>query len=288
LISIILVNYNVSKFLFNCIDSIIKSEHIPSFEIIVIDNNSMENVDIDKKLKEYNANISFYQFNENKGFAKAVNYASDKSKGDTILLLNPDTILKTDSISILHNYLDKNDDVGIVGSKVLYPNGDYQLSSKRHFPLLRLGIFKFLNLDKIFPKSKYFGQYNYTYEDFNQTIEVDAVSGCCMMFKKNLLTKIGNFDERFFLYFEDTDFCYRVKKYFKVIYNPNSTIIHSKRESFKNSNIHVNYEFFKSLYVFYSKYFKEYHNFYVVKLFVKFILKILVVLLSILNKLYKS
>ena len=113
-------------------------------------------------------------------------------------------------------------------------------------------------------------------------------TGCVMFFNRKTFINLGGFDESFFLYFEDTDFCYRVKKKYKVIYNPNSIIIHSKRESFKNSNIHVNYEFFKSLYVFYSKYFKEYNNFYVVKLFVKYILRLLVALLSTLNKLYKS
>ena len=287
MISIIIINFNVSKHLFNCLSSLASSNENDLFEIIIVDNNSTEDVDIESKLNFFNQSIKFYKLNENKGFSKAVNFGIKKSNGDYVLLLNPDTLIDETSILGMSSFLDKNLDVGIVGCKVLYPNGDYQHSSKRHFPLIRFGLWRLLKLDKIFHNSSVYGRYNYTFHSHDDSLEVDAVSGACMMFRKTLLSEIGYFDEIFFLYFEDTDFCYRAKKKCKVIYNPDFSVIHIKGESFKNSKFNVNYEFFKSFYSFYVKYFNEYHNFYISKLFIKYTLKLSVFVLSLSKKVYK-
>ena len=270
MISIIIVNYNVLSFLKECIKSIYNSDLKQNFEIIIIDNNSPEPL-----LGSFNKNdnIRVYQFTSNKGFAKAVNFGVSKSKGDCILLLNPDTLVHRNTLKVLSQYLDSNKDVGVVGCKVVYPDGKYQLSSKRHFPTLSIIIILFLKLNKIFPKSRVFGKYNYTYLDENKLAYVDAVSGSCMMFKKEIFNDIGNFDENFFLYFEDTDFCYRtIKKQYKVVYNPDCKIVHHKRESFKNSNKNSDFEFYKSFYIFYNKYNFDYKNNFLIKLLFKFIL----------------
>ena len=282
MISIIIVNYNVLCFLKECIKSIYNSDLKQNFEIIIIDNNSPEPLlgSFDK-----NDNIKIYQFTSNKGFAKAVNFGISKSNGDYILLLNPDTLVHRNTLNILSQYLDLNKDVGVVGCKVVYPNGKYQLSSKRHFPTLSIIITLFLKLDKIFPANRFFGKYNYTYLDENKLACVDAVSGSCMMFKKEIFNDIGNFDENFFLYFEDTDFCYRaIKKNYKVVYNPDCKIVHHKRESFKNSNKNSNFEFYKSFYIFYNKYNFDYKNNFLMKLLFKFILFNYVKLLKFSNK----
>ena len=282
MISIIIVNYNVLSFLKECIKSIYNSDLKQNFEIIIIDNNSPEPLlgSFDK-----NDNIKIYQFSSNKGFAKAVNFGISKSNGDYILLLNPDTLVHRNTLNILSQYLDLNKDVGVVGCKVVYPDGKYQLSSKRHFPTFSIIITLFLKLDKIFPKNRFFGKYNYTYLDENKLACVDAVSGSCMMFKKEILNDVGNFDENFFLYFEDTDFCYRaIKKDYKVVYNPNCKIVHHKRESFKNSNKNSDFEFYKSFYIFYNKYNFDYKNNFLIKLLFKFILGNYVKLLKFSNK----
>ena len=282
MISIIIVNYNVLSFLKECIKSIYNSDLKQNFEIIIIDNNSPEPLlgSFDK-----NDNIKIYHFTSNKGFAKAVNFGISKSNGDYILLLNPDTLVHRNTLNILSQYLHLNKDVGVVGCKVVYPDGKYQLSSKRHFPTLSIIVTLFLKLDKIFPKNRFFGKYNYTYLDENKLACVDAVSGSCMMFKKEILNDIGNFDENFFLYFEDTDFCYRaIKKDYKVVYNPDCKIVHHKRESFKNSNKNSDLEFYKSFYIFYNKYNFDYKNNFLIKLLFKFILGNYVKLLKFSSK----
>ena len=283
MISVIIVNFNVSKHLFNCLDSLENSNKNKLLEVIVIDNNSSEDIDITSKLIAYSLSVKFYKLNYNRGFASAVNYGIQKSSGNHILLLNPDTLIRDNTILNMSAHLNDYSDVGIVGCKVLHPNGDYQYSSRRHFPLMRFAFWRILMLDKIFYKSKIFGLYNYTFHSINQYLEVDAVSGACMMFRKELISDVGLFDERFFLYFEDTDFCYRVKRKWKIVYNPDCVVTHLKRESFKNSHKSINYEFFKSFYYFYMKYFDEYRIYYIFKLLIKNILKIVVCVLSLLS-----
>ena len=280
MISIIIINYNVKKYLIECLRSILKSNTSVEYEIIIIDNNSDESIeDIEKVFNVNNFRIFFLQ--NNLGFSKAVNYGIKKSKGSHILLLNPDTLISDNTLQVLHDYIEKNENIGICGCKVEYPDGTYQLSSKRSFPYFDIALLRIFRFDRLFPNNKYFGQYNYTYLNIDKIASVDAVSGSCMMFEKKIIDRIGLFDGRYFLYFEDTDFCFRaVKNNYKVIYNPNTKIIHYKRESFKNSEYNLNYEFFKSLYYFYIKHYKEYKNFTLFKIIVKYILRLMLFVLK--------
>ena len=269
MISIIIINYNVLDHLKSCIKSIYNSDIKSEFEIIVIDNNSPEPIDFPNDKD----NLRIIQFEKNLGFAKAVNYAISISSGSEILLLNPDTLVHKNTIQVLNDFILENIDVGIVGCKVVFSSGKYQLSSKRHFPTIGIVITKLFKLDKVFSRSKYFGKYNYTYLDANELAYVDSVSGACMMFRKETFIDIGSFDESFFLYFEDTDFCYRaLKKQYKVVYNPKCKIVHYKRESFKNSTLSVNLEFYKSMYIFYNKYIDDYKNNFFIKFLFKYVL----------------
>jgi len=280
MISIIIINYNVKKYLIECLQSILESNTSIEYEIIIIDNNSDESIEDIERIFDVN-NFRIYFLQNNLGFSKAVNYGIKKSKGSHILLLNPDTLISNNTLQVLYNFIEENKNIGICGCKVEYPDGTYQLSSKRSFPYFDIALFRILKLDRLFSKNKYFGRYNYTYEDIDGIADVDAVSGSCMMFKKKLIDTIGLFDGRYFLYFEDTDFCYRaVKNNYRVVYNPNTKIIHYKRESFKNSEYNLNYEFFKSLYYFYIKHYKEYNNFRLIKTFVKYILRLMLFILK--------
>ena len=283
MISIIIINYNVFNYLKNCLKSLDSYKPSILYEIILIDNNSyLDKIPLNS-IK--NKNIRVYNYGSNLGFSKAVNIGIKKSKGDYILLMNPDSYLVDNSIDKMIDYMKKNDKIGIIGSKVLYPSGKYQLSSKRHFPTIGIMFSKFLKFDKIFYSHNYFGKYNYSYQNIDKVMEVDSVSGSFLMFKKKLVNEIGYFDERFFLYFEDTDFCYRaIQKKYKVIYFPESTIYHHKSKSFSNSNVKKNYEFYKSLYSFYIKYYYEYKNLTIIKLSILCILRLIIVVMNFLKK----
>ena len=143
--------------------------------------------------------------------------------------------------------------------------------------------YKFFGLSSLFPKSKFFSKYNQTYIDENQIQEVDSVSGSCMMFKRKLLKNIGFFDESFFLYFEDTDFCLRaINAGYKVIYNPETQIIHYKNQSSIHAPFEVQDVFNQSLLQFYNKYQKLISY----GIFINFIVNVSVYFRKIIFRLY--
>ena len=250
MISIIIINYNSTKHLESNLLSIRKSK-LPKteVEIIVLDNNSKNkpNEDI---LKKYN--VSYYKSKVNMGYSKALNYAITKINGRYILILNPDVIVKKNSIMNLYNYYTTNK-VGVLGTKVLNLDSTFQLSSRRRFPYFKYLIPYLFKINKI-------NFYNYSDIDNNTIHEVDSISGCCMFFSKEVYDLTNGFDERFFLYFEDTDFCIKIKKIgLNVIYYPLSEIFHIKYGSRNfNNYLYVKYHFYKSFFLFSSKYFYKY------------------------------
>ena len=123
-------------------------------------------------------------------------------------------------------------DAGIVGPKLLNSDGSFQLSSRRHFPTLGILFSYIFRLNKLFPGNKFFGKYNYTHINEDLQINVDAIGGACMIFSKKIYDAVGGFDENFFMYFEDTDFCFKIKnKGYEVLYHPYAQIIHHNNYS---------------------------------------------------------
>ena len=256
-LSIIIVSYNVSAYIRQCIQSILDSSNFGKYEIIVVDNDSYD--DSCSMIKKEFSNIKLIQNSINMGFSKAVNQGISISKGEYICLLNPDTLISSDTFKILLQYINDNKNIGAIGPKILNPNGSLQLACKRSFPSLSSIIFKIFGLSKLFFKNKYFGKYNLTYLNENNIHSIDCVSGSCMLFPRDVINKIGLLDETFFMYGEDIDFCYRLKKYgYQVIYNPHTSIIHYKGESGKNAPFDLINIFYEALFKFYKKYEDEY------------------------------
>ena len=260
MISIIIVNYNVKSYLKKCIDSIFNSIANLDFEIVIVDNNSNEPI-IDLKSEK----ISVYQMDKNSGFSSAVNFGISKAKKEVLLLLNPDTIIVDDAIQALYDYVLSDQRIGVVGCKVLNSDGTYQLSSKRSFPYFFHSLFYVLDFHKLFPR---LNKYNYLHEDEDVTLDVDAVSGSCMIFRKKILDSVGNFDENFFLYFEDTDFCLRVAENgYRVVYYPKASILHYKGKSLQLSNRRIKNEFYSSLKYFFYKYKSKFSCWFLIQFF---------------------
>lgn len=252
MLSIIIISYNVKSYLRQCLKSIYNSNIDIPFEIIIVDNDSFDQSTemVENEFKE----ITLIKNKQNYGFSKAVNQGVDIAKGDFICLLNPDALVENRTLAILHKYLVNNNNTGIVGAKVVNPDGSLQLASKRSFPTFLIGFSKLLGLDKLFPKSKLFGKYNKTFSNENEITEVDAVSGSCMMFHKKIYQQMDGFDESFFLYFEDTDFCTRVKDAgYKILFIPKAIIIHYKGESHKFAPFDTIRIFHKSMTFFFKK-----------------------------------
>ncbi len=251
-LSIIIVNYNVKEFLQNLLHSLAKATTGIKSEIIIVDNASDDgSVEM---LREKFPGITLIANNDNKGFSKANNQGLVIAKGKYLLLLNPDTIVQEDTFHTLIKFFEETPDAGMVGCKILNPDGTLQLACRRSFPGPWTSFCKVTGLSTLFPNSKIFARYNLTYLDENQTYEVDAISGSFMMLKRECYEKIGGLDEQFFMYGEDLDLCYRTQKGgYKVYYVHLTQIIHYKGESTRRSSLDETKIFYSAMKLFVKK-----------------------------------
>ena len=244
-VSIIIVNYNTISLTLDCIKSIYEKTQGISYEIIVIDNNSNDDIDI---IKEKYPKICIYKSKENLGFGRANNLGYKKSKGKYIFLLNPDTILINNAIFELYSFLNDHSEVAIAGGLLFDENMNNNISFKLYFPSL----FDELNnltahimsycMDKQFYnnlRNKHFGYVSY-------------VIGADMMIRREDIEKYGLFDPSFFMYFEETDLSRRYKKYGrKSAIIDSSKIIHLEGKSF-DYNENRDIRFFDGRRVYYN------------------------------------
>lgn len=192
---------------------------------------------------------------DNKGFAGANNQAIKIAKGTVILLLNPDTLIKENVICKTYECLVEEENLGVAGCTVLNPDGTLQLACRRMAPRPKDAFFKLFGLSKLFKNSKNLTRYNLTHVPEDEFLDVDSVSGCFLMIKREVIDKIGLLDETFFMYGEEMDWCMRTKKEgYTVRYCPVGSIIHYKGESSKQLGARATYEFYRAMIIFYNKY----------------------------------
>lgn len=256
-LSIIIVSYNTKKLLADCINSIISNLCDIEYEIIVVDNASSD--ESASFLKMEYSHVKLIANSYNAGFAKANNQGLELSTGEYVLLLNSDTLVLGNAIGTLVNFLDSHSDTAICGPRLLNSDLTLQLPCRRGFPRLINSIAHFSGISRLFPKSKFFGSYLMTYMDSNIDHEVDAVSGACLLARREVLGKIGGLlDEAFFMHFEDIDLCFRSKKYgYKVFYVHDSEVIHLKGQSSKLRSSGVTRNFFDSAFNYFRKNYKS-------------------------------
>ncbi|MDA3906654.1 MAG: glycosyltransferase [Bacteroidales bacterium] len=257
-LSVIIVNYNVEFFLEQCLLSVEKALSDIDSEIWVVDNNSVDYSV--RMLKSKFPKVNLILNKENVGFAIANNQAIKKSAGDYILLLNPDTIVEEDTFHKVLTYIDENPETGGLGVKMLDGKGNFLAESKRGLPTPQVAFYKIFGLAKLFPKSKIFGRYHLGFFNKDEIHEVDVLAGAFMLIPKKVLNEIGVLDERFFMYGEDIDLSYRIKKAgYKNIYFPKTSIIHFKGESTKKSSVNYVYIFYRAMILFAQKHFSYKH-----------------------------
>lgn len=222
-ISVIIVNYNQLEKTKVCLASVFASRIGDlTYEAIVLDNASTIG-DADELNNEFN-DLKVIKSAKNLGMGAGNNLAIKEAIGDYILILNPDTELHVDAISIMHEYLASNADCGLVGPKLIYPDGERQVSCYR-FPNIFLPILRRTMIGKLFPG--YLRQYLLGDIDLEKAQGVDWLMGSCLMLSRDLFNQLGGFDERFFMYFEDTDLCKKIhNQRLGVTYLPSATVIH--------------------------------------------------------------
>ncbi|MCK5617547.1 glycosyltransferase family 2 protein [Candidatus Pacearchaeota archaeon] len=252
-LSIIIVNFNTKNVTTNCIFSIYdKISKQISYEIILVDNNSTDG-SVEFLSKTF-PKIKVIVNQENLGFAKANNQGLKIAKGRNVLLLNSDTVLKTDLSQVL-SFIDNKEEVGVIGCKVLNKDNSLQYSCFKQPNIFTELFFFCFNIIKTFPWDpvvywKYMKFWNH-----NSVRFVDCVSGCFMLIKQSLIEQIGGLDEQFFMYYEDSEFCHRVRKMAKkkVVYFPNDIICHLHGKSGDKTRFITLKECFKSAVIYFNK-----------------------------------
>jgi GT2 family glycosyltransferase len=235
-ISIVIVTYNSDLFIQQCLDSLLSQSFFRSdSEIIIIDNNSSDGT---KKIlhsfqNKPGLNIIFNK--KNLGYTKACNQGIKISEGKYALLLNPDTQMFDESFERIIHYMESHPDTAVAGPKLFYADKSLQYSC-RTFPTPITFIMRALHIGS---NSRIMKRHLMQDFDHKKPFEVDWLLGSCMLIRKDSLKKVGLLDEKYFLYYSDIDFCWRVwKAGLKVVYVPETEVIHLyQRQSAKNTLI---------------------------------------------------
>jgi N-acetylglucosaminyl-diphospho-decaprenol L-rhamnosyltransferase len=263
-LAIVIVNYNVRDLLRRCLNSVLASHGSFTFEVCVVDNaSSDQSADMVRSefpsvhLVANEVNLGYPAAN-NQGLRQlGVENGQGEDKPRYCLLLNPDTEVPSDGFAKLLDYMDGQSDIGVIGPKLVLPDGRLDLACRRSFPTPEVSSYRMLGLSKMFPKSKRFGRYNMTYLDENQVADVDSVVGAFMLVRTAALNGVGLLDERFWMYGEDLDWAKRIKDSgWRVVYFPSVEVLHVKRAS-SDQNERAEYEFNRAMLIFYYKHYRE-------------------------------
>lgn len=261
-LAIIIVNYNTKQLCENCVRSVLATTLHTTFEIVVVDNSSKRE---ERYLPPAGATNVRCIVTPNKGFGNACNIGIRASDAQFYLMLNSDTIVYDGTIDQCVDYMTTHANIGALGCKVTLGDGSLDHGCKRGFPTPRASMYYFLGFDRRFPSNPKFGRYRQTYLPDDEINEVEVISGSFMMLERGAIHEVGVFDEAFFMYGEDVDLCYRLKRAgYKILYYPKAQILHLRGQSgLASRNKKVIYHFYHSMLIFYRKHYRKRYPFFV-------------------------
>lgn len=270
-LSVIIVNYNVKYYLDQCIRSVLRAFEVMKkasssdssvneevAEIIVVDNHSADG-SVDYLEKRYPQMlypmVRFVRSAHNLGFARANNIAIRQSRGEYVLLLNPDTIVGEDALKASVDFMDAHGDAGAVGVRMLGAQGRRAMESRRGLPTPMVSFFKMLGFCNRWPHHRLFGKYYMGYLPWDEPCQIEVVSGAYCMLRRKALDEVGLLDEDFFMYGEDIDLSYRVLKGGYHNYYLPVDILHYKGESTQKSSFRYVHVFYEAMLIFFRKHY---------------------------------
>ncbi len=265
-LGIVILNWNTRDLLQRCLETVLASEGAFSYRVVVVDNASSDGSadmvrqqfpEVQVIASEINGG---YPYGNNLGL-KALGF---HGKGDIApdapryaVLLNPDTEVPPTALYEMTQYMDARPEIGVAGPKLVLEDGSLDLACRRSFPTPEVSFYRFSGLSKLFPDHPRFGRYNMTFADPDHEIEVDSVVGAYMQVRREAIASAGLLDETFFMYGEDLDWAYRIKKAgWKVFYHPQVTVKHVKRAASRKSK-KAQFEFHRAMLIFYRKHYRE-------------------------------
>ncbi|HKZ22021.1 MAG TPA: glycosyltransferase family 2 protein [candidate division Zixibacteria bacterium] len=263
-LSILIVTWNSRATIRDCLNSIQNTCQKLDYEVLVWDNVSTD--ETVRIIQTEFPDVQLFRSQKNLGFAEGNNRLIEKTNSDYILFLNPDTVIIDNSVIKMLEYLKSSSSVAALGPKLLYSDSTFQLSYAK-FPNLGSEFFT-----KIYQRSVNQRRslvLTFLENTSAEAKEVDWVSGACMLTRKKVLQEAGKFDENFFLYFEDTDLCHRMKAKGKIIYFPEAQVMHVVGSSTKSQNLKTEYHYRRSQLYYYRLHNSRFSNL-ILKLYLSF------------------
>lgn len=256
-LSVIIVNYNVHRFVEQCVRSVLAAARGLTLEVFVVDNHSSDG-SFDYLKDRFPAkqfpDVHLIAQTRNVGFGRANNNAARHARGEYILFLNPDTIVAEDTLASVIAFAESHADLGALGVRMLADDGRYSPESKRGLPTLWTAFCKMCGLTALFPKSRLFGRYYMGYLDDGEAQQIDVVSGAFMLVRND--GRAEWFDKDFFMYGEDIDLSFRLLKGGLQNYYLPTPIIHYKGESTNKSSFRYAHVFYEAMLIFLRKHYR--------------------------------
>jgi GT2 family glycosyltransferase len=258
-LSIIIVNFNTCQLTLNALKSISDSETGYTYEIILIDNHSSDSSVA--TIRAAFPHITLIDNQANVGFSRANNQGIRIAQGRYILLLNSDTLLESNTIQTMIQFMDAHPQAGASGCKLVLTDGSLDKACKRGFPTPSAAFYYITGLSKRFPNNPKFNQYQLGHLNENEHHQVDSLVGAFMLVRRTTIDQIGLLDEEYFMYGEDIDWCYRMKEAgWEIHYYPKTRITHLKGASSRRKPLKIIYEFYRAMYVFHHKHYQKRYN----------------------------
>lgn len=260
-ISVVIVNYNVKEFVANLLQSLQVSADRLTVEYFVVDNASSDGSV--PYLKRRFPEVTYIANETNLGFGKANNQAIRQAKGRYTLLINPDTLVREDTLGALFTHMQQHPETAAAGCKLLNADGTFAPESRRAVPTPLSALWKILGLARLFPDSPRFSAYYMGGAPEDEPGRVPVLSGAFMFFRTEVLKAVQGFDEQFFMYGEDIDLCYRVRQLgWEIDYVPRTSTIHYKGESTRKHDLDYVVMFNKAMYQFFKKHYSFGYTFF--------------------------
>ena len=250
-LSVIIVNYNGGRMVRECLEHLWPQLET-GWEVLLVDNASTDGSA--DGLEEAYPGLSVIRNARNVGFASANNQAMRLAAGAYVLLLNPDVSITPGALATALAYLEAHPGVSILGPKVLLPGGRMDPAARRSFKTPATYLYRMTGLSRLFPHHPRFGRYYLSYLNEDEITDVDSVVGAFMLIRRSVIDAIGMLDERFFMYCEDEDWCWRAKQAGgRVVYHPGVVVNHRKGSSTRRVPLRMAYHFHRSLYLYHRK-----------------------------------